>query len=99
MKIIFSPRALLRLREIQAYIAYANVTAAARVVSRIRQSAEILSDHPRIGRDWDANTRALVVSGLTYRIHYRIDETAGVVEIITVAHTNQKPPRFESFEQ
>jgi addiction module RelE/StbE family toxin len=94
MKVVFSPRALLRLREIQAWIAYDNVTAAAKVVNRIRQSAEMLADHPMLGREWDG-TRALVVSGLPYRIHYRIDQGAGIVEVITVVHTSQKPPRFE----
>lgn len=95
MKVVFSPRALLRLREIQAYIAYDNVTAAVKVVNRIRQSTETLADHPNLGWEWDTRTRALVVSGLPYRIHYRIDAGAEVVEIITVAHTGQKPPRFE----
>jgi mRNA-degrading endonuclease RelE of RelBE toxin-antitoxin system len=35
-----------------------------------------------------------VVSGLPYRIHYRIDDVAEAVEIITIAHTRQKPPRI-----
>ena len=39
-------------------------------------------------------TRVLVVSGLPYRIHYRVDDATDTVEIITVAHTSQKPPRF-----
>ena len=95
MKVVFSPRALLRLREIQAYIAYDNVTAAVMVVNRIRQSTEMLADHPKLGKEWDSQTRALVVSGLPYRIHYRIDETAETVEVITVAHTSRRPPRFE----
>ena len=95
MKVVFSPRALLRLREIQAYIAYDNVTAAATVMNRIRQSTEVLADHPMLGREWDELTRALVVSGLPYRIHYRIDESTEIVEVITVVHTSQKPPRFE----
>lgn len=95
MRVVFSPRALLRLREIQAYIAFDNVTAATQVTIRIRQSVEMLADHPKPGREWsDGRTRALVVSGLPYRIHYRIDEAAGVVEIITIAHTSQLPPRF-----
>ena len=94
MKLVFSPRALLRLREIQAHVAYDNVTAAATVVSRIRQSAEMLADHPMLGRDWDGRTRALTVSGLPYRIHYRIDESTETVEVVTVAHTSQKPPTF-----
>lgn len=94
MKVVFSPRALLRLREIQSYIAYDNVTAAARVVNRIRQCVEMLADHPELGTPWGAHGRALIVSGLPYRIHYRIDEAANVVEIVTVAHTSQTPPRF-----
>ena len=36
MKVIFSPRARDELREIQIYIAFDNVAAAARVASRIR---------------------------------------------------------------
>ncbi|MCA8928818.1 MAG: type II toxin-antitoxin system RelE/ParE family toxin [Alphaproteobacteria bacterium] len=95
MRIVFSPRALLRLREIQAYIAYDNVTAAARVVSRIRQSTEMLADFPLLGPAWDAHSRALVVSGLPYRIHYQVNGNADAVEIITVVHMRQKPPRFE----
>ena len=94
MKVIFSPRALTRLREIQAYIAYDNVNAAATVVNSIRESAEILADHPKLGQQWDARTRALIVSGLPCCIHYRIDEDAGTVEIITVAHTSRKSPRL-----
>ncbi|HEU0220785.1 MAG TPA: type II toxin-antitoxin system RelE/ParE family toxin [Paracoccaceae bacterium] len=96
MRLVFSPRSIMRMREIQAYIAHDNATAARRVVSRIRQSADMLADHPRLGTVWKGGpTRALVVSRLPYRIHYRIDETAGVVEVITVAHTSQKPPRLE----
>jgi hypothetical protein len=32
------------------------------------------------------------VSGLPYRIHYRLNEDR--VEIITVAHTSQLPPKI-----
>ena len=95
MKLVFSRRSLVRLREIQSWIAYDNVTAAAQVVSRIRQCAELLADHPKLGTVWrNGPTRALVVSGLPYRIHYRFDEPADRVEVITVAHTSQQPPSF-----
>jgi plasmid stabilization system protein ParE len=96
MRVVFSPRSVVRLREIQAWIAYDNVTAAAQVISRIRQCAELLADHPRLGTVWRGGpTRALVVSGLPYRIHYRLDEAAGQVQIITVAHTSRRPPSFD----
>ena len=42
MIVVLSPRAVQRLREIQAWIAYDNLTAAAQVIQRIRQTTEIL---------------------------------------------------------
>lgn len=94
MKLILSPRAERRLREIQSHIAMgASLNTALRVILRIRQSVEILADFPMIGARWhDGPTRALVVSGLPYRVHYRIK--GEVLEIITIAHTSQKPPLF-----
>ncbi len=86
MRLVFSPRALRRLQEIQRYIARDDAAAALRVLVRIRQTAEILCDHPKLGRDWDGRTRAVVVSGLPYRIHCRIDPAEGVVEVITGAY-------------
>lgn len=47
VKVIFSPRSVRQLHEIQAYIAYDSPNAAARVVTRIRQSVEILADFPQ----------------------------------------------------
>lgn len=66
MRVIVSPRASRRLREIQSRIAYDNVTAALRVVNRIRQCTDLLVDHPRLGRDWDGHT-LLDDLGLVYR--------------------------------
>ena len=52
MRLVISPRAARRLREIQAHIALkANLQIALRVVLRIRQSAEMLTDFPR-ARSW-----------------------------------------------
>lgn len=94
MKVIYAPRAERRLLAIQAYISRHNPAAAESVLRRIRRSARRLELDPRLGRDWDGRTRALFVPGSTYRIHYRIDEAAGMVEILTVAHTSQRPPRL-----
>lgn len=94
MKLVISPLAARRLREIQAYIALASsLHAALRVVLRIRQSTEVLVDFPELGSQWnDGPTRALEVSGLPYRIHYR--QRGDHIEIITIAHTSQRPPQF-----
>lgn len=95
MKLIVSPRAARRLREIQGHIALdSSLHVALRVILRIRQSVEMLADFPEIGARWQGgSTRALVVSGLPYRVHYRIAGDA--VEILTIAHTSQRPPRFD----
>ena len=78
MRLIFSPRAARRLREIQAYLAFAaSLNTALRVVLRIRQSAEMLTDFPRLGVEWEGGpTRTLRVSGLPYSIHYRLHADA-----------------------
>jgi len=94
MKLIISPLAAYRLREIQAHIALdGNLNAALRVVLRIRQTAEILTDFPELGPKWlGGATRVLVVSGLPYRLHYRVAMDS--IQILTVSHTSQKPQRF-----
>jgi plasmid stabilization system protein ParE len=94
MTLIISPLAYRRLREIQVHIALdGNLSAALQVVLRIRQAAEMLTDFPELAPPWQRGpTRAPVVSGLPYRIHYRIH--ADAVEIITVVHTRQRPTRF-----
>ncbi len=93
MKVVFSDLSRRRLHEIQSYIALHNIRAAAKVVDRIIYATEMLGDHPKLGAEWQGGpTRALVVSGLPYRVHYRLNEDR--VEIITVAHSNQLPPKI-----
>ena len=96
MRVVFSGRAKLRLRQIRRYIAEDNPVAAERVAIRIRQTIELLADFPRIGRIREEGaTRALNVSGLPYRVHYRIDEAAETVQIITIAHTSRMMTRLD----
>ena len=64
-------------------------------MDRIIYATEILGDHPRLGAEWQGGpSRALTVSGLPYRVHYRLNEDEGRVEIITVAHTSQLLPKL-----
>lgn len=94
MKLFLSPGAKRRLREIQAHLAYeASLQVALRVILRIRQSTGMLADHPQLGARWQGGpARALRGAGLPCRIHSRI--TGDMVEIITIAHIRQRPPRF-----
>ena len=73
MKVVFTDRSRVRLHEIQAHIAPHHARAAVRVVDRIIYAAEMLEDHPMLGAVWrGGKTRALVVPGLPYRIHYKV---------------------------
>lgn len=93
MKVVFSDLARQRLHEIQSYIAFHNIRAAEKVVDRIIYAVEVLGDHPELGPIWPSGvTRAFAVSGLPYRIHYRINAAESCIEVITVAHTSQLPP-------
>ena len=92
LPVVFSENSRARLHDIQGYIAFHNIRAAARVVDRIIYAAEMLGDHPQLGAVWKSGpTRALNVPGLRYRIHYQVLDNR--VEIITVAHMRQLPPR------
>lgn len=94
MKVIFSPLARERLREIQSYIARDNVAAAARVASTIRSSTEILTEYPEIGRVYQGEVRRLNVSRYPYAIFYRVDQARSEVIILTIRHGFQLPPNF-----
>ena len=94
MKVDLSDRAKARLREIQSYLNERNTRAAARTIARILTTVGHLEDNPSLGRNYDGRTRVLTVPRVPYRIHYRVDEDAGVVNVITIAHSSQLPPSF-----
>ena len=97
MKIIFSPRAKGRLRQIRSYIAENSPINAIKTISRIHQVIELLSSFPELGKFWKkSDTRAIVVAGLPYRIHYVVNQKENAIEIITIVHTRQLPPDIET---
>ncbi|MFO1104775.1 MAG: type II toxin-antitoxin system RelE/ParE family toxin [Amaricoccus sp.] len=70
------------MHEIQAFIAHDGPNAAANVVTRLRQSVEILADFPRLAPIYeDGPEHVLAVSGLPYRIFYWVIEATDTVEI------------------
>ena len=95
MRVVFAPRARDDLRQIQSYIAYDNVTAAARVAGRIRSMIELLAFHPKIGEVYEKGPeRRLVVPSYPYCVYYDIDPDAGQINILTIQHTSRIPPSF-----
>lgn len=84
-------QALDDLRGIHAYIAQQSPAAARRVVTVIRRQAEILREHPGVGRPGRLpGTRELIASRYPYIIAYRERGTA--VEILLVVHTSRRWP-------
>lgn len=96
MQLVYSREAYDQLDLIWQHIAKDNPRAADDVISRIRQSVEILKDHPRLGAQYMSGAqRRLYVSGLPYFIYYEIFEDRCLIEIVTIFHTSRKPPVFD----
>jgi plasmid stabilization system protein ParE len=91
MRVLLSGISRRRLHEIHSYIAHHDAAAASRVRERIIRSIDLLAEHPSLGFPWrETRTRALMVPGLPYRIHYEV--VADTVYVLTIVHTRQKPP-------
>ncbi len=88
----FSRQSVDDLRQIRHHIAQEDPIAADRVVLRILQSARLFEQFPALGAVWRGGaTRALVIPGLPYRVHYQID--GEMVEILTIVHMRRQFPR------
>jgi toxin ParE1/3/4 len=91
MKIIWSPLARARLRELRAYVALDKPDAAQRLVTRIVAMVEVLRHHPHAGRvGIEPDIRELVVGGTPYIILYRVRDEQ--VLIRTIWHGAQHRP-------
>lgn len=78
-------------RQIVAYIAQDNVTAALGVLDEIEHQVRQLEAHPKLGRTGRVKgTRELVISRTPYIAAYRID--GEIVTIVRVLHGAQQWP-------
>lgn len=92
VEVVWSPRALARLREIRDYVARDKPDAAARLATRIVALVEALRQHPHLGRAGsEPGLRELVVGGTPYLIFYRV--RAKRVTITTIWHGAQSRKR------
>ncbi len=83
--------ALADLRGIHAYIARDNPAAARRVIKTIRAGADILKEHPGIGRTGRLEgTRELVIRQYPYIVAYRLVDSAA--HVLAVVHTSRLWP-------
>ena len=79
------------LNEIAMFISRDNRSAAEKLVGEIREKAELLGEHPEIGRPGRVGgTREFYIEGSCYIIPYRV--RGGVVEILRILHTSRRWP-------
>ncbi len=91
MRVRYTPAALAHLIEIGDYIERDNREAAKRVIQSIRNTVDLLRDHPDMGRlGHMEGTRELVIPRLPYYAAYRVTESA--VEVFAVIHTARMWP-------
>ena len=88
-EIVWSPLAAARLREIRAYIALDNPTAAERLATRIVALVETLKLHPSLGHPTgEPNIRELILGGTPYSIFYRLRRNQ--ILILTIHNSAQQ---------
>lgn len=91
MTVVWSPRAIVHLRALRAYIERENPQAAGRIADLLLAAVEYLAELPGIGRPGRmAGTREFAVPHTPYVIPYRVRD--GRLEIIAVFHGRQKWP-------
>ena len=89
VKIVWSPLARARVREIHAYVALDNPRAAERLTTRIVAVIEALKNYPYLGRAGaEPGIRELVVGGTSYIVLYRV--RGNRVTINTIWHAAQR---------
>ena len=91
MRLSFTPTARADLIDIRDWIAADKPRAAREVVARIRQTAALLSQFPKIGRAGRVTeTRDCPVTGLPYTIVYAIE--ARTLIVLTIVHQSRRYP-------
>jgi toxin ParE1/3/4 len=94
MRVRWTRRALRSLDALAEYIAQDRPLAAERMVERIRDTVDLLTTNPDLGRAGRVHgTRELIVGGTPFIVPYRLREN--VLEILTIFHAARKwPDRF-----
>lgn len=91
MRLRYLTSAYLDLRLIFEYIARENPTAARRVITAIRREAQILTEHPHIGKLGQVEeTREQVHRRYPYIIAYRVKNDE--IQILGIVHSSRKWP-------
>jgi|SRR6516165_10568383 toxin ParE1/3/4 len=88
-EIVWSAKALSRLREIRQYVGADKPEAATRLAARIVSVVAVLRIQPRMGRAGaEPGTRELVIGGTPYIVIYKVGRNS--VTILTIWHGAQQ---------
>ena len=91
MPVVWLEEAVQDLKTIGTFIAEDNPSAAYRVLTKIKASADSLQQNPELGRPGRVEkTRELVVPGLPYILPYTLAKKE--IRILAVLHTARKWP-------
>ena len=91
MAVVWLEEAVQDLKAIGTFIAEDNPSAAYRVLTKIKASADSLQQNPELGRHGRVEkTRELVVPGLPYILPYTLAKKE--IRILAVLHTARKWP-------
>jgi plasmid stabilization system protein ParE len=90
-QVVYTQNALANLERAFAYLAEHDPAVAADAAVAIRKAAEILSDHPLIGRRVEGEIRELVISyGKTgYIALYRFLPEQGLIRMLAIRHQRE----------
>jgi toxin ParE1/3/4 len=92
VRVVWTPRAALGLRDARAYIAERDKQAAGRIAARIVDRVGRLAAFPGLGRPGRvAGTHELVILPTPYIVVYRLSSEQ--VEILAVLHSARRWPR------
>jgi toxin ParE1/3/4 len=92
VRLRFTRRSLRHLDEVRAFIGAKDLAAANRIISRLRETIDGLTDYPERGRPGRVSgTRELVVSGTPYIVPYRL--AGETIEILAIIHGARVWPR------
>jgi plasmid stabilization system protein ParE len=90
--VLWTRRAIDDLGEVLRFIGRDNARVARQVAARVLEAAQVLAEHPGVGRPGRvAHTREFVVSRTPYILPYRV--VGDAVEILRVLHSARRWPR------
>ena len=91
MKVVWFKAAIIDLKSLKSHISQDNPIAANKVVTKIREAVNLLSQQPGMGRLGRVpNTKELVVSETPYILPYRVSDN--IIEILRVLHASRRWP-------